>query len=214
MARVTLTIDNGPDADVTPRVLDVLAHHRVPASFFVLGRRLLDPGLRRIAERAHDLGHWIGNHTFTHEVPFGTNDDRDAVECELEATQRALGGLGHPDRLFRPFGSGGELDSRLLSRELVEHLARHRYSCVLWNAVPRDWERPDAWVPVALEQVRALDWAVLVVHDVLPGNAAQIDRLIGQLHDEGHELVQEFPDACVPIRHGEIRAPLEAFIGR
>jgi peptidoglycan/xylan/chitin deacetylase (PgdA/CDA1 family) len=39
MGRVTLSFDNGPHEDITPRVLDVLARHAVKASFFVVGRK-------------------------------------------------------------------------------------------------------------------------------------------------------------------------------
>jgi peptidoglycan-N-acetylglucosamine deacetylase len=41
--RLTLTFDNGPTPGVTERVLDILAHYRLPATFFVIGRRLRDP---------------------------------------------------------------------------------------------------------------------------------------------------------------------------
>jgi peptidoglycan/xylan/chitin deacetylase (PgdA/CDA1 family) len=34
--RVYLTFDDGPDAHFTPRVLDVLAEARVPATFFMI----------------------------------------------------------------------------------------------------------------------------------------------------------------------------------
>lgn len=212
MSRVTLTLDNGPDPRVTPRVLDVLARRRVKASFFVLGRALTDPIRRRIAERAHAEGHWIGNHTFHHAIPFGENAAAGAVESEVGATQRLIGPLAHPDRPFRPFGAGGNLDRRLLSRRLVDYLVEGAYSCVLWNAVPRDWEQPDGWVETALAQVEALDWAVLVVHDVLPGNDTRIDRLLGLLEDRGHELVQELSPACVPIRRGERLAPIDDYL--
>lgn len=213
MARVSLTIDNGPDSDETPRVLDVLKRRAARASFFVLGQRLAEPAGRRLAERAHAEGHRIGNHTWSHRVPFGAGAGDDAIEREVEATQAEIGALADPERPFRPFGSGGQLDARLLSGALVAHLVERRYSCVLWNAVPRDWERPDDWVPVALEQVAALDWAVLVVHDVLPGNHAQIDRLLGSLGDAGHELVSDLPDVCVPIRCGRLQGTLDGLIG-
>jgi hypothetical protein len=60
--------------------------------------------------------------------------------------------------------------------------------------------------------VEALDWAVLVVHDVLPGNDTRIDRLLGLLEDRGHELVQEPSPACVPIRRGERLAPIDDYL--
>ncbi len=46
--------------------------------------------------------------------------------------------------LFRPFGGGGNLDSRLLSPSALEYLKRGRYTCVLWNSIPGDWKIPKA----------------------------------------------------------------------
>ena len=40
MRRVTLSFDNGPDPDVTPRVLDLLRDRQVRAHFYVLGKHL------------------------------------------------------------------------------------------------------------------------------------------------------------------------------
>jgi len=215
MALVTLSFDNGPDPAVTPGVLDVLAARGVAASFFVVGRRLLDADGRAATERAAAEGHWIGNHSFSHEVPFGLNAAPDAIEAEVEATQALIGRLAHGDRLFRPFGGdGGALDSRLLSRDLVRHLEDRRYTCVLWNAVPRDWERPEGWIDTALAQVGALARALVVLHDMLAGAARQLDRFIGRLKDAGHDIVQEFPAACVPILRGEPRAAVDHLVGR
>lgn len=215
MARVTLSIDNGPDPEITPAVLDVLARREVAARFFVVGRRLAEAAGRRTVERASAEGHWIGNHSYSHEVPFGRNDSPRVIAEEVEATQALLGPLAHQDRLFRPFGGdGGALDDRLLSRDLVDHLEARRYTCVLWNAVPRDWEQPDAWVETAMAQVAGRTWALVVVHDIVPGAARQIDRFIGCLRDGGHEIVQSFPEDCVPIAGGETRASVEHLIGR
>ena len=61
---VALTFDDGPDPTWTPRVLDVLAEHDVPATFFVLGSQVArNPG---IARRMVAEGHRLGVHTFTH----------------------------------------------------------------------------------------------------------------------------------------------------
>jgi peptidoglycan/xylan/chitin deacetylase (PgdA/CDA1 family) len=69
MFDLTLTFDNGPHPDVTPEVLDCLAQRDIRTTFFVVGERLAQPGARRICERAHTEGHWIGNHTWTHSIP-------------------------------------------------------------------------------------------------------------------------------------------------
>jgi peptidoglycan/xylan/chitin deacetylase (PgdA/CDA1 family) len=60
MFDLTLTFDNGPEPDITGAVLDTLARHGLKSTFFVLGHKLAQPERRRLAERAHAEGHWIG----------------------------------------------------------------------------------------------------------------------------------------------------------
>ena len=107
MTTITLTFDNGPEPDVTPHVLDTLRRHDIRSTFFVVGEKLRER--RHLAERAHADGHWIGNHTYTHRLPLGMNSEPGAAVAEIERTERLIGDLAHPRRLFRPFGNGGQL---------------------------------------------------------------------------------------------------------
>ena len=61
---VALTFDDGPDPEITPRLLDLLDSHGVCATFFVTGERAArHPDIiREILSR----GHSIGNHSFSH----------------------------------------------------------------------------------------------------------------------------------------------------
>ncbi len=140
-----LTFDNGPDPEVTPFVLDCLARHNLKTTFFVLGEKVSDPACARIAMRAGEEGHRVGNHTFTHTVPLG-DLDRDTALAEFERTERALDWLTQPRRLFRPFGGGGAIGPHLLHSAVVEKLEAGGYTCVLWNCVPGDWKYPDTQV--------------------------------------------------------------------
>lgn len=59
-----LTIDDGPDPDDTPALLDLLDHAGVKAVFFMIGEKVAThPELAREVVRR---GHEIGNHTMTH----------------------------------------------------------------------------------------------------------------------------------------------------
>ena len=209
---VTLTFDNGPEPAVTPRVLDVLAKQNVAATFFVLGAKLAAPGGRRLAEATHAEGHWIGNHTMTHSMPLGRLSDASQVEAEILDAQALIGDLAHPERLFRPFGGGGELGTHLLNRTAVEVLRREKMSCVLWNAVPRDWENPRGWAEVALAQCLAQPWTLLVLHDLPTGAMGRLRIFIERARDHGARFRQDFPPACVPIVSGEVAAPLEPYL--
>jgi len=181
---LTLSFDNGPAEDVTPRVLDVLARRGVKTTFFVIGEKLARPENRRHAERAHAEGHWIGNHTWSHSLPFGLME-ADAAIAEFDQTQNAIGALVHPHRFFRPYGQGGNLDKRLLSRAVVDHVARARATIVLWSALPRDWEDAEGWVERALSQVAAQPWSLMVLHDLPTGAMRHLDRFLALVEERG-----------------------------
>ncbi|HEU4731854.1 MAG TPA: polysaccharide deacetylase family protein, partial [Kofleriaceae bacterium] len=107
MRLVTLSFDNGPDPEVTPRVLDVLRDRGVTAHFFVLGKHLVGRAGRRLVERTRDEGHHLGNHSFSHGVPLGDDPRPDAVTQEIAATEALLSALVPGPKRFRPFGDGG-----------------------------------------------------------------------------------------------------------
>jgi peptidoglycan-N-acetylglucosamine deacetylase len=212
--QVTLTFDNGPEPAVTPRVLEVLEKHAVAATFFVLGSKLADPARRALAKRAHAEGHWIGNHTMTHSTPLGRLADPARTIAEIVEAQALLGELAHPDRLFRPFGGGGELGAHLLNPAALEVLKQERMTCVLWNAVPRDWEDPRGWAEVALAQCLAQPWTLLVLHDLPTGAMGRLHIFIERVLEHGGRFRQDFPPECVPILRGEPLAPLEGYLTR
>ena len=212
MFDLTLTFDNGPEPDVTPRVLDILGERTIKTTFFVIGKKLDDPERRWIAARAHHEGHWIGNHTFTHSIPLGQQPDANTAESEIKRTQAAIGDLAHTQRWFRPFGGGGNLDERLLKPSVVEYLTRNKHSCVLWNAIPRDWDDPDGWVDRALAQCRSQPWSLVVLHDLPSGAMDHLEAFIDRAHDEGARFHQDFPPDCVPIRAGEIVRSITPYV--
>ncbi len=209
---VTLSFDNGPEPAVTPRVLEVLERFGIKATFFVLGAKLADPERRAVARQAHAEGHWIGNHTKTHSVPLGRVFDERAVFDEIIDTQALIGELAHPDRLFRPFGGGGEIGSHLLNETALKILETEKMTCVLWNAVPRDWEDPRGWAEVALAQCLAQPWSLLVLHDLPTGAMGRLRIFVERVLDQGGRFRQDFPPECVPIVRGEAVAPLDAYI--
>jgi len=209
---VTLTFDNGPEPAVTPRVLDVLAQADIKATFFVLGSKLAEPERRAIAKRAHAEGHWIGNHTWSHKEPLGKLNDPARVLAEIIDTEAAINELAHPEHLFRPFGGGGAIGQHLLSAAAVGVLCKENMTCVLWNAIPRDWEDPRGWAETALAQCLAQPWTLLVLHDLPTGAMGRLRIFIDRVLDHGGRFRQDFPPECVPIRRGEVVAPLEAYV--
>lgn len=208
MFDLTLSFDNGPTPEVTPRVLDVLARRGIKSTFFVIGEKVAKPENRTLAERAHAESHWIGNHTWSHSLPFGLMQPEAAI-AEFDRTQATIGALMHPHRFFRPYGQGGNLDRRLLSQPVVDHLRRERATVVLWSALPRDWQDADGWVARALTQCTAGSWKLMVLHDLPTGAMAHLDRFVGLVQERGGRIRQEFPGDCLPMTDGEMRLPVD-----
>ena len=212
MFDVTLTFDNGPEPEVTPAVLDTLARESIRTTFFVLGHKIADRQGRALAERAASEGHWIGNHTYSHETPLGELAGAAAPEDEIGRTQAMLGNLSHPDKLFRPFGSGGIIGPHLLSPVALRYLKAGGYTCVLWNVIPRDFDDAMTWPERALDLMRRLPWALVVIHDLPGGAMAQLDRFIAMVRAAGGRFRQDFPPECVPLRAGREVRPMHGYV--
>jgi peptidoglycan/xylan/chitin deacetylase (PgdA/CDA1 family) len=214
MFDLTLTFDNGPDPDATPLVLDTLARRQVRTTFFVIGKNLAMPGRRALSERAVAEGHRIGNHTFTHSGPLGQRQEPDLAQREIGRTQDEIGGLGDPHRYFRPQGGGGKLGRHLLSAEAADFLRAGQYTCVLWNAIPRDWNDPDGWVDRALAQCQERDWTLMVLHDIATGAMRHLDHFLGRVADAGGRLRQDFPSDCLPMVDGIATDRFQDYVSR
>ncbi|MEO8936643.1 MAG: polysaccharide deacetylase family protein, partial [Burkholderiaceae bacterium] len=96
---IALTIDDGPDPDVTPRVLDLLDALAVRATFFCIGARIrAHPALARaIVAR----GHAIENHSDIHRHDFSLLGPA-RLDRELASAQRTIvDTVGIAPRFFR-----------------------------------------------------------------------------------------------------------------
>lgn len=96
---IALTFDDGPDPDVTPRVLDLLDQAEMRATFFCIGRKVeAHPGVAaEIARR----GHRVENHTQNHPHLFACYP-APALRREIEDAQKAIEhATGRRPRLFR-----------------------------------------------------------------------------------------------------------------
>jgi peptidoglycan/xylan/chitin deacetylase (PgdA/CDA1 family) len=97
---IALTLDDGPDPDITPRVLDLLDAAGVKASFFCIGWRAREnPALcRAIVER----GHRVENHSDAHSWAFSAFGPG-RMQADIAASQATLSDItGQAPRFFRP----------------------------------------------------------------------------------------------------------------
>ena len=97
---IALTFDDGPDPEVTPRILEILDAHHARASFFCIADHATrHPELcREIARR----GHAVENHSREHPKSFALRG-MGGMRREIGAAQSDLAALaGRLPRFFRP----------------------------------------------------------------------------------------------------------------
>jgi len=219
MKRLSLTFDNGPTPGITEQVLDALDEHSVKATFFLVGQQLEQPEGRKLAERAYRAGHRLANHSYSHGEPLGLRKEGGGARAEILRVHDLLGEMVGAEVLYRPNGRGST-GTHLFNTEAVDTLAEIGASVVLWNCVPRDRKAvissPDIWLEDAKQAVMAHDWTVMVLHDrpsgfPLPGPMAFLSDFLSWA--EGRvEYRLDFPDDCVPMRHGRVTPLMPQFV--
>ena len=191
-----LTFDDGPDPELTPRILEVLAEHGVRATFNVMGwNAMRHPDLVRAVVAA---GHELGNHTWNHQdLAFQSAlQTRRQLEWGREAIERTA---GVRPRFFRPPRGN-------LTGSAVAAAAELGYDVLLWS-VTRGGAEVGTPASVANHLART----------VAPGDVVALHDGIGRgtFHPRGpgaHELrarrlveVQALPAAMERLQGRELR---------
>ncbi|MEO5883811.1 MAG: polysaccharide deacetylase family protein [Caldimonas sp.] len=158
---IAITIDDGPEPEVTPAVLDLLEAHQARATFFVIASAAArHPALcREIVRR----GHSVQNHSERHSHAFSLLGPR-GLAREIGAAQSRLADLaGVAPRYFRaPAGLRNPFLAPVLERLDLELVSWTRRG---YDTVRREPERVLARLCAGLD---AGD--ILLLHD---GNSAQ-----------------------------------------
>jgi len=159
--QVAITLDDGPDPQVTPRVLALLEERRVRATFFCIGERV-----RAYSELAREItrrGHAIENHSHRHAHAFSLMGPR-GLTREVERAQDTIGIVtGQRPAFFRaPAGFRNPFLDPVLSR-LDLRLAT-------WTRRGFDTVSASAGSVVAKLTGRLAAGDILLLHD---GNAAR-----------------------------------------
>ncbi len=158
-----LTFDDGPHAQGTPAVLEILARANVRATFFLVGEQVRrNPTLAREIAGA---GHGIGLHCYRHRNLLRLTPGQ--VRDDLDRAQELIGDhAGIAPALYRP--PYGILNAAALS------LARARgWRTMLWSHWGRDWEARATPQSICSRVTDGVDdGAVLLLHDADDYSAA------------------------------------------
>ena len=155
-AEVWLTIDDGPDPEDTPRILELLDRHRARATFFLIGERAARwPALvAEILGRGHEVAH----HTHTHPVATFWCASPARVRSELDDALVALRKAGSSPRRFRP-------PVGIKNIFLADALKARGLQCVGWSVRSGDCRSPRPETVVANVVRRLAPGAIILLHE-------------------------------------------------
>ncbi|MBA9001759.1 MULTISPECIES: polysaccharide deacetylase family protein [Thermomonospora] len=152
---ISLTIDDGPHPEYTPQILDLLAEHRVTATFFVVGEMVREYPL--ITRRIVEAGHQICNHTMSHPSPFDRIGSRRIRREIAEAHERIAQATGVTPKFFRAPGGAW-------SKQVFETTAEFGMIPIGWEVDPQDWRRPGVG-RIRRALLESKEGAIMLCHD-------------------------------------------------
>jgi peptidoglycan/xylan/chitin deacetylase (PgdA/CDA1 family) len=149
---LALSFDDGPNAITTPQLLAALEAEDVPATFFVVGRRIA--GQEALLRQMYNDGDEIGNHSWSH--PDFTKLHPQAMIEQIKRTETAVITAGlPPPRLFRPpYGA--------VNKAMLDTI---HAPIIMWNIDPADWDQTDPAKLKDLIQHQARAGGIMVLHD-------------------------------------------------
>jgi peptidoglycan-N-acetylglucosamine deacetylase len=177
---IAMTFDDGPSADNTPRLLDVLKQRNIKATFFLIGQNAASNP--EIVRRILADGHEIGNHSWTHPQLSKLCDER--VTAEITRTQEAVkNASGFTPTLLRP--PYGAITPR--QREWIEN--QFGLNIILWSVDPFDWKRPGASVITQRILSQVHPGAIILSHDIHKQTVDAMPATLDGLIRKGYKFV-------------------------
>lgn len=176
-----LTFDDGPSAENTSAVLDILKERNIKATFFLVGENVEKHP--EIAKRIAEEGHTIGIHCNRHEYE-EIYASVDAYVADFEEAQRIVyETTGVEAKLFRfPGGSINAYDKEVY-QDIIEAMTEKGYIYYDWNASLEDAvskSTPEDLLANGVESTLGRKRVVMLAHDVVYNTTLCLDDLIDQ----------------------------------
>lgn len=190
---VALTFDDGPHAEYTDQILDILEENGAVATFFEVGRNLYnDPDAVR---RAEALGCEVGSHSYRH-ADLGKMSAED-IAADLDKADAIFQEvLGHTPNLVRPpYGSLNNAVKYTTGRSIIT-----------WSIDTEDWLSRDVdKIMATVQNAGNLTGQVILMHSSYDTSVEAARKLVPWLMEQGYQLVtisdlitQHYGDEVLP----------------
>lgn len=176
---IALTFDDGPDPEVSPRVLDLLKEHGVKAVFFCIGEKVGNN--RDIVTRMMEEGHLIGNHSYAHSALFDLWSSRQMAGDIHRAEEIIALATGKRPVWFRPpFGVTNPTVATVINRT--------GYHVMGWSIRSLDTSIKDPAKIMERIKKRWHPGGIILLHDRHERTLEVLERILEHAKETGYSF--------------------------
>ena len=177
---IAISFDDGPAANYTAGILEVLKTENVKAAFFCIGNRIA--GNEEILKQVLAEGHIVGNHSFSHDFLFDLytvtkmREDLKQMDAEMERV------TGLKPKLFRPpYG--------VTNPNVRKAILRGGYTPVGWSVRSMDTVAKDENKLLAKINAGIEPGAVFLFHDTCKVTLNVLPEFIKEVKKKGYNII-------------------------
>jgi peptidoglycan/xylan/chitin deacetylase (PgdA/CDA1 family) len=176
---IAITFDDGPGAPATALILDILKAENTTATFFCIGRNVLEN--EAILRRIDAEGHLIGTHSFDHHWSFPLQSSRKISDEIIKCQKHIISLTGKKPLFFRPpFG--------VTDPPLASAIAHSGVSSIGWSL--RSYDTVISSPDRLLKRVSKLNNGdIILFHDTGLQTNAILPLFIKYVREKGLEIV-------------------------
>ena len=176
---IAITFDDGPSAQLTPRLLDILKERGIKATFFVVGQNAVE--YPDIVLRMASEGHEIANHSWSHPAltKLGAESFRKQIENTNDAIEKLTG--KRPVLMRPPYGA----TSSILNKRLIEE---YGLKVILWSVDPLDWRYRNSNRVYNQIVQNTHPGSIILTHDIHATTVAAMPETLDALLAKGYKF--------------------------
>ncbi len=177
---IAITFDDGPNPQLTPKLLDMLKERGIKATFFVVGKNVEE--YPDIVGRMALEGHEVANHSWSHPAltKLGVESFRKQMENTNEAIAKATG--KRPVLMRPPYGA----TSASLNKRLGEQFG---LKVILWSVDPLDWKYRNSNRVYRSIVENTRPGSIILAHDIHATTVAAMPETLDALLAKGYKFV-------------------------
>jgi peptidoglycan/xylan/chitin deacetylase (PgdA/CDA1 family) len=173
---IYLTFDDGPCAETTPIILEILRKHNTKATFFCVGDNIINHP--ELFAQIKTEGHQVANHTMHHSKGFYTNTN-DYIN-EIDECAALIG-----NNLFRP-------PHGLITPRQNAMLRNKGYKIIQWDVITYDWDTKHTTNDILnIIKQYTRPGSIIAMHDSIkaaPRTLQVLDNIITWLKSQNYKI--------------------------